>query len=778
MNDSRLDARRVGLGLRPPRVAVLIGGDCTWDHCVSLIGTLTQIWGGVAYALIPTDGQTISSVFWRLLKCYDPDWVAQYANSVSVSDRLWTELSKRLCLAQPTHDSPDLIWPDNIGWPYTQIHECLPDDRATERVRDLKVSGEPLAQALVYASAGCLRGGVRRSLEENGFEIVDEELVLDSADRKRHAFPIGVWVPRDRQGEALVPAELSLQYLGPYSTDDFRRHPVIAVCGDTLQDFALYWTLRALRGTFVSPSVFWIPKLYRKGQTDNSAIRALWPSLAQAAINQLQDVWGDKRVLATSLSVSDTSLDSLGSVLEEGALMRFPDQQVQTATVKPGDLGQLLPYETYYWELNNIPDVNMSVVQFLGGQGLAMLNTPTPKKLAVAHRYRTEMRWMVEVWIERLRLPVRPSQTRLVIEKQPFAFSRVSRLGAAYMANRVLTLSHQTVEAQLVRPRLRLPTDWQVFNALAGEAALSITLSDKGHYERELIRMLGDLPTVGSHLRHGGIVRTLSRFIDATPNEKGVYDEGVVIDKDKRRYLDLRAMAKLWNGDEDAARTLADKYLQNGVFQRGLVVKCPHCRKADWYPLKELSDKVACHRCSREHVFAADAAVYFRLDEIAAQVLIHNSHVSLLALDYLRRRSKMSFLYSTDCEVRREGEDQDKPWLEIDLLAVIDGELLVGECKIGKKLESPEKVQLAKYADFCAKLRPDRFLVATDALEWGKGSTQFLDKLQSRLVDMDVELVRLTGVDITWPPTVGETAISLDQVLRATAVDDLDEEEP
>jgi hypothetical protein len=47
------------------------------------------------------------------------------------------------------------------------------------------------------------------------------------------------------------------------------------------------------------------------------------------------------------------------------------------------------------------------------------------------------------------------------------------------------------------------------------------------------------------------------------------------------------------------------------------------------------------------------------------------------------------------------------------------------------------------------------------------------------LVDMDVQLVRLTGVDIGWPPAVGDRPVDvhLDQVLSGALQDDLLDDE-
>lgn len=769
MNELRLDARRVGLGLRPPRLAVLIGSDCTWGHCIYLIGTLTEIWGGATYAVVPTDGQTISPLFWRLLDRYDPDWLVAYGDSVQVSEPLWAELSNRLSLAEPIGANLGAIWPDNISWPLTEIHECLPDDKANRPVRNLKVEGDLLAQALVYAWAGYLHEGVREGLERNAVEIKDVEIDLPSGTGDLLRLADDLWLPRYRQRGADIPLLLSLQHLGIYTTDATNRCAILAVCGDTLDDFAFFWTLRALRGALMSPNVFWIPRLYNKEGDDDA--KRLWPYLSRAVIEQLRDVFGDKRVLATSLSISLSSLDRLGALLDDAQVVRISSEETKSATAEPDDLDQLLPYETRYWEVNNSPRENVSVIQFLDGRGLAILPTPVPKKVSVKHG--SDMRWMVDVEVEGLRVPARSSLTRLLVEPVLMADFRVSTHGIAYQAISAFSQPHMTVESMLVRPRMKLPADWQVFETLGRQAGLTLTVSDKGQFEREWIRMVGGLETLGRQLRHDKIVRTLLRFIDESPNKKGVFDEGVVIEK--RRYLDLRALRKLWNGEENAAETLSHKYLQNGLFQRGLLIKCPHCRKADWYRLAELSDRVVCHRCSREHVFAADAAVYFRLDEIAREAIRSGAQIPLLTLDYLRRRSRESFLYSTGCEVWRADQDEDRPWLEVDLLGVADGDLVVGEAKRGKKLQAPGKEQLGKYVEFCGRFGADRFVVSTDAPEWSEGSMAFLDDLGKRLQGIDVQLVRLTGTDIRWPPVTGGQALDLMAVLGET-VGDEDEE--
>jgi len=487
MNRLRLDARRVGLDLRPPRLAVLVGSDCTWGHCIYLIGTLTQFWGGAACAVVPTDGKTVSPLFWRLLKRYDPDWVARYGDTVKVADSLWADLSARLSLARPLGDHVDVISPDNVGWPLTGVHQCLPDNEPITPVCDLKVKGDPLAQTLVYGSAGYLHEGTRKQLESSGVAISDQEIDLASGRASLLELASDLWIPRYRSSDAQLPLWLSLRYLGPYTTQPAMQPAMVAVCGDTLDDFAFFWTLRALRGAFFNPNVFWIPRLHHPDVAQGD-IEKLSRYVAHAVTAQLQEVYGDKRVLATSVSMRPDSLDNLGALLEKARFVGRHDP-TGTAVVEASDLDQLAPYDTEYWELNNTPSENASVVQFLEGEGLAILNTPVPKKVSV--KFGSEMRWMVDIRVEKLLVPPRRSLTPLVVDTVGFGAFRTSRLGIAYQAISSVVWQHMTVESMLVRPRLKLPTDWQVFEALGHEAGITLSLSDKGQFERQLIRMVG-----------------------------------------------------------------------------------------------------------------------------------------------------------------------------------------------------------------------------------------------------------------------------------------------
>ena len=174
---------------------------------------------------------------------------------------------------------------------------------------------------------------------------------------------------------------------------------------------------------------------------------------------------------------------------------------------------------------------------------------------------------------------------------------------------------------------------------------------------------------------------TFWKFIDKTPNKKSVTDEGALLGGRDIRVMDVRDLVKIWGSEADAS-AFVDRYLPSGIVQRGLlIIKCPFCRRADWYAFAELTARATCHKCSREFVYPADSQVYFKLDDIVTEVLRHDSVPSLVMLEHLRTKSEQAFLYSTATDVIDPEISVEKAWMEVDFMCLADGKFIVGECK-------------------------------------------------------------------------------------------------
>lgn len=192
---------------------------------------------------------------------------------------------------------------------------------------------------------------------------------------------------------------------------------------------------------------------------------------------------------------------------------------------------------------------------------------------------------------------------------------------------------------------------------------------------------------------------------------------------DQRRYLPFPAISALL-GSDAAAQKGAVLLLSKSILYRGCIYKCRSCRSADWFGLDEFSQTFKCKRCHASQQVTAENYWYgelepgwfYKLDEIVYQFLRHNGYVSCLALECLRQRSEDSFLFSCDLELIKRGSNSRKPEFELDILAIVDGAVVLGEAKKNSKLERRE---IKKYLHLANQIGATKIAFATFAMSWG-----------------------------------------------------------
>ena len=762
MNRS-IEARRVGLGVRPYRVCLLVPDSFSIDHAVSLIGVMTSAWGGMVWSLIPIDGDSISEPFRTLMRKYDPDYVARVPE-LPDSDKIWSAVRREVCPLSGIGDHLLTVWPPgNLDYPLTGIEKCLTDVEVGVPgyseglwIKELRVKADPLASALMYSWTGCLADDTRQRLREAGI-VTDENKKTDPDAYFLLSVLNGDW-HKPAQGW-LDPMQMSLRWLGGHHSKTAFQYPPVIVCGDTFKDFALFWTLRALRGNPWRPLVAWVPRLQADSQRpsilDDSG------SFMSSALNGFyRGRGGRSQVIATSNSLTGDYSEALTALLAKPLFRSSRDTPPEVSLVKPEDVGTLVPYDVTYWESNNSPGVNSSIIQFLDGEGAALLNTPTPRNVARS-LLGNEMRWAVDVDVEALRVPRRPRLApALMVVPSQLVGVRPSKEGVSYDAISGLIPAGATIESILIRPRPLLPSNEEIIQSCFSEVGLAVALSDKGQYEREAIRLFGDLTTLGHHLRNPGTASFLLRFVDESPNEAGVDDQGVFMKARGARFFRLKDLALVVR-EPPALKKMLDFYLKRRLLHRGLLIKCRVCRAADWYPMSSVTAEVTCSRCHRAQIYVAETEIFFQLDEMVRLALKNNSHISLLALAHLQRGSEKSFLFITASDLSETDESSDGGSQEADFLAVADGALVVGESKKGGTLTVRDKAQMKRYAKLCQRVRADKFVVATDATDWGESAHKFFDELEVTLAAGRTEMSRLTSRDLGWDPGGDVTTLGL-----------------
>jgi len=188
------------------------------------------------------------------------------------------------------------------------------------------------------------------------------------------------------------------------------------------------------------------------------------------------------------------------------------------------------------------------------------------------------------------------------------------------------------------------------------------------------------------------------------------------------------------------------------VLYRGFIFKCHFCRNADWFSLDELSQNFTCKRCGRTQGIKSENYWYgdhepgwfYKLDEIVYQFLRHNGHVTLLALDHLRRKAEESFLYTTDIELTKYGAANAT--VELDILCVRDGVMMIGEAKKEDRLGKGKRQEIETiegYDRVADQIGADALVFATFAEKWSEHTEKYIRNNVSNR-----ELILLTRTEL------------------------------
>ena len=118
------------------------------------------------------------------------------------------------------------------------------------------------------------------------------------------------------------------------------------------------------------------------------------------------------------------------------------------------------------------------------------------------------------------------------------------------------------------------------------------------------------------------------------------------------------------------------------------------------------------------------------LDEVAYLGLRNDIHVPLLALGAMAKTAT-SFLHMPEVVVAREGERD----LEVDLWAIVDGRIVIGEAKKGDVLaetESEEITRCAALLRLARDLSADEFVMASGANRWKERTQRAVEETLGR----------------------------------------------
>lgn len=257
----------------------------------------------------------------------------------------------------------------------------------------------------------------------------------------------------------------------------------------------------------------------------------------------------------------------------------------------------------------------------------------------------------------------------------------------------------------------------EAVDAALGEYGFTLKPSDKGLYQQRSLQLAKGLRFLAWMLRHPESRELLDVFFEyhlagpAPPKYRRAvrYEEleEILLThlRDTRGSLrgPWKKRAQEWLG------YWVDGLLERGLLIGGHVLRCPVCADRSFYRLEVLGQRFECRRCLANSPLPGNTPRCFQLNEALFELIQHDGEVTTLTLARLRESASLSFLYLPEIVVSKDGLTR-----ELDIAALVDGELVIGEVKSNAKLTKKE----IKNSRFVAKhARAGRMLFATMAKE-------------------------------------------------------------
>ena len=498
------------------------------------------------------------------------------------------------------------------------------------------------------------------------------------------------------------------------------QEPIVVVCGDTAEDFCYSFTRQRVVG-----NTYWLP--VTPGDTGDIG-RVLRETMTRMLSRYAVAPTGNRPILLTSLTLGVPQLEEVLAELLTTTWGRDGNAEhhgvLTMQTCEPAEL----PIRRNLVLLDDVHFADSLYEPFLGAELARNLEIPLPSE-AKGHRPES-CRWQVDVEVTDNVLPARWSlHPTLTVGSGSLRWAvRSSKSGVSVDSHgRGFMFEGSNLSQMLVQVRLRAPGATEIFTTLLAKAGVTLEESDKGRYTRRMVELWGGLPALADDLRDGPARSLLTSWVNYKK------DSGIWHIQD-RNYLRLDDVSRTTGLDAGEARQLLDRYQHLCIATRGLVLRCRLCAGTSFYRLEDLGPGFRCGRCRQANEIARAAWKgkdepdwFYALDEVAYQGLASNIHVPILALAELSK-SASSFLHMPEAIVHRP-DDND---IEVDIWAIVDGRIVLGEAKLSDRLEPTAKLEQRR----CGALRTlvddlavDEFVMATAGSAWSARTTNSVENV-------------------------------------------------
>ena len=739
------------VGLRAARVTVRVEARGDWRSTFALaMTTAAGMWGGYGFIYLPCGGDELHPALARILHAYDPDYLV---------DALWTYEDVET-ISPGWHARHIQDWPQGADEAAAALARHVNDVVRVGRGADVGIE-----LCSPYAGSGQFRP-LQELSDEGEYLIPRLPTVLGGPPRPdfmvpegldplltlalglRAGYPAKPALPVGREAETgtdRMPSQYmryvlstraggaSSGFAGLKTAWDLTRTGLTsirkpwpparpaAVLGSSAADFALAVALDRMFGTVV-----WVPAEW----AHDPALR--W--LLHSAYHELL-----KTARATGCQPVATSISLSGEQLDEAVQASWPrplqarDDKGNLVALSGADPPEIVPAE----QLDlGVPqhlacvgdyDFTFTSPSRADGRGGAELLLPVPAFTPRSEELRGPQRpfWEVDVEPHQPRMPIGRglrADTFLAGHAGSADLVRSGRDGISFHATSMLYISSgMTLEQSVTKPRLHVPGLHGWVEALTSQdrPELDVKLSQAGRRAMILTRLWGSRAAAARDLLD--LNRFLREFTASGSRDDEAYPggDGVRLAPGEGCLTLKAAVRTLPSMDEVQVRERVNHLVRIGALHRGLVVPCSECERRAFYRIELLGETNTCPRCGAQAYTSAawrsdlhEPQWFYDLHGAVRELLGQNGDVPLLAGRALAATAR-SFEDIAELDFGRPGQ---KP-TEIDIIALADGRLIIGEAKCVPTLGSTKEAgqAIANLADVSDLLGADEILLATTA---------------------------------------------------------------
>jgi hypothetical protein len=531
----------------------------------------------------------------------------------------------------------------------------------------------------------------------------------------------------------IVDKSLLLYYKNRYK--HLKRNLIIVV-GNSFEDFCYFYSLKSLLDCVIWLPIDIVNNYTKKDYESNKFYITRW------IINKIKKYishWSfEDTLITTSFSVGPETIQKINEILIDKKQIIGRNIKVEFKFPKELDF----VFKNSLLKCEERDRKNYFVEQFIDNASVNFLNIPIPKSFRSINAI--DYRWITDIKIESASSAKEPKNGYFlpslpVFSKDFFAenvgwgyddISTIRFTGdcISFICPNMGLIDNSNIETQTISPRIKLLNEKEIFQRVFESINYSVNYSDKGNYMRESINLFGSLEDLCDNISNENTYKMFNHYISCLSGcerrKKNIMGEHV----NNRSYLHFEDI-KNFIEDDIKTRKFIDNYIDKGIFYRGYILLCTKCRNADWYSFNDMGEYFICNRCKTKQIYLHEnwkdpfePMIYYKLNEVFYQGLDQNMKYPLLTLNYLKKKSNSSFIFSPELCLTDKGVDKKE--IEMDVVSVCDGDLIFGEAK--KNNELPKK--LNKYNEICNKLNA-YFVLSTFEEEWSQTNKEKVNAL-------------------------------------------------